>query len=323
MDIARVRTFRVVAEMLSFRKAALELHLTQPAVTAQIQLLEQSLGIALFSRVGRSISLTRAGETLLLYARRLEALSNQAAAALSVFGSQEEIEIGVGASYTLAVYLLPKLLPMLLESWPKLRIHIHAGSTSEVLHAITTYRVSLGIIEAPAFRPDLKIEMFGQDELSLIAPANHRWAGRQMISPSELVEERILLREPGAGMRRYVEEFLHRSGVRPRLRASVDMNSTEGILAAVEAGVGVGFVSYLALEKALMAGSVRIISVENGPILRPLSIVLREGPEPQGPVQQLVQLLRCYLIPQPYDIASFWTDGMRRAVISAAPAFAD
>lgn len=320
MDIARVRTFRVVAELLSFRKAAQELHLTQPAVTAQIQALEQSLGIALFSRVGRNISLTRAGETLLRYARRIEVISNQAAAALSVFGAQEEIEIGVGASYTLAVYLLPKLLPSLLNAWPKLRVHIHAGSSSEVLQAITTYRISLGIIEAPAFRPDLKIEMFGQDELSLIVSANHRWAGRRMISAAELVEERILLRESGAGMRRYIEEFLDGNGVRLRLRTSVDMNSTEGILAAVEAGVGVGFVSYLALEKALMTGSIRIVSVENGPILRPLSIVLREGPEPKGPVQHLTELLRGYLIPQPYDIASFAPDGAMKGMLPAAAA---
>jgi DNA-binding transcriptional LysR family regulator len=304
MEFTRVRTFRIVAEMQSFRKAAVELHLTQPAVTAQIKALEDSLGIALFSRVGRSVSLTGAGETLLTYARKLEALSSQAVAALTVFGAQQEIEIGVGASYTLAVYLLPKLLSILLRSWPKLRLHIHAGSTSEVLQSITAHRISLGMIEAPAFRPDLKIELFGQDELSLIVPARHPWAERQTISPVELVKEPILLREPGSGMRRFVEAFLEKNGVRSRLRTSVDMNSTEGIIAAVEAGVGVGFVSYLALEKALMVGSVKIIPVENGPILRPLSLVLQEGPEPQGPVQQLVHLLREYLIPRPCDIVS-------------------
>jgi DNA-binding transcriptional LysR family regulator len=316
MDIARIRTFRMVAEMLNFRKAAQELHLTQPAVTAQIQSLEQSLGIALFSRVGRSISLTRAGETLLLYARRIEALSNQAAAALAVFGSQEEIEISIGASHTLAVYLLPKILPVLLESWPRLQIHILAGSTSEILQAIASHRVSLGIIDAPAFRPDLKIELFGQDELSLIVPVKHHWAGRQMISAAELVEERIILREPGAGMRRYVEEFLDKNGVRARLRSSVDMNSTEGIVAAVEAGVGVGFVSYLALEKTLAVGSVRVVSIENGPLLRTLSIVLREGPEPQGPVQHLAQSLRRYLIPRPHDIAAYLVNGSGKVLVS-------
>jgi DNA-binding transcriptional LysR family regulator len=278
------------------------LHLTQPAVTAQIKALEESLGVALFSRVRRNVALTRAGETLLVYARRIEALSNQAVAALRPFGAEEEIEIGVGASYTLAVYLLPKLLPPLLKSWPNLRIHVVAGSTSEILQAISARRVSLGMIEAPAFRPDLKIESIGQDELTLIVPANHPWAHRRSIAPAELIEEPILLREPGSGMRRFVEEFLERAGVHSNLRTNVDMNSTEAIVASVEAGVGVGFVSYLALEKALQVRSVKIVPIETGPILRPLSLVLHEGPEPPGPILQLANLLRRGLVPRPYDI---------------------
>jgi DNA-binding transcriptional LysR family regulator len=303
MDHSRLKTFRIVSEMLSFRKAARELHLTQPAITAQIKALEESLGVALFSRVRRSITLTTAGETLLIYARKIEELSNQATAALRSFGAQEEIEIGVGASYTLAVYLLPKLLPTLLKSWPKLRIHIVAGSTSEILQAVTTRRVNLGIIEAPAFRPDLKIELFGHDELTLIVPADHPWTQRQSITPAELIEEPILLREPGSGMRRFVEEFLERNGVHLDFRTAVDMNSTEAIVTAVEAGVGVGFVPYLALKKSLIVKSVKIIAVECGPVLRPLSLVLHEGPEPQGPILQLANLLRHSLILRPCDIA--------------------
>jgi DNA-binding transcriptional LysR family regulator len=77
--------------------------------------------------------------------------------------------------------------------------------------------VSLGLIEAPAFRPDLKIELFGQDELTLIAPATHPWARRQSIMPVELVQEPIILRESGSGMRRFVEEFLDKNDVRSRL----------------------------------------------------------------------------------------------------------
>ncbi|SNT12163.1 DNA-binding transcriptional regulator, LysR family [Granulicella rosea] len=311
MDIARIRTFRVVAELLNYRKAAQQLHLTQPAVTAQIQSLEQGIGIALFNRVGRGVALTKAGEVLLSYARRMEILNNEAAAALSAIGSQEEFEIGLGASHTLAVYLLPRLLPSLLASWPKLRIHIHAGSTSEVLDAISTYRISLGIIEAPGLRPDLKIEPFGQDELSLIVPVQHRWTGRRTISAAELAEENLLLREPGAGMRRYIEDFFDKHGLRRQLRNSVAMNSTEGILAAVEAGAGVGFVSYLALEKALKLNSVRTVPIEGGPILRPLSIVLHEGPEPQGPVQQLIYLLRQYAVSRSQEFVARPTEGRR------------
>ena len=304
MDHSRLKTFRIVSEMLNFRKAALVLDLSQPAVTAQIKALEESLGVALFSRVRQSIALTNAGETLLVYARKIEALSNEAVAALKPFGAQEEIEIGVGASYTLAVYLLPRLLPALLKTWPMLRIHIIAGSSSEVLEAVTTQRVSLGMIEAPAFRPDIKIETFGEDELSLIVPARHPWAERQTITPKELVEEPILLREPGSGMRSFVEEYLEKNGVLSGLRTTVDMNSTEAIVASVEAGVGVGFVSCLALEKSLLVKTVKIVPIKSGPILRTLSLVLQEGPEPQGPILQLAKMLRQNPIPAlDYDLS--------------------
>jgi DNA-binding transcriptional LysR family regulator len=289
----KLKVFRVVADSLNFRRAADELHLTQPAVTAQIKSLEESLGIALFDRIGRDIKLTPAGETLQQYVRQIEAITNEAVAALSSFGGQEDAELCIGASHTIAVYLLPRLLPQLLSDWPKLRIHVTGGSTNEVLHALMMHQVSVGFIEAPAYRPDLKIEEFGQDELALIVRPDHRWTKKPRIKAAELIQEPLLLREAGSGMRHFVEEYLERNGVlRQQLRTAIDMNSTEGIIAAVEAGLGVGFVPYLALGNALQLCSVKIVPLENGPIRRQLSIALLNGPEPRGPAGQLVQIFR-------------------------------
>jgi DNA-binding transcriptional LysR family regulator len=289
----RLKVFRVVADSLNFRRAAEELHLTQPAITSQIKTLEESLGIALFDRLGRDISLTPAGTTLLGYVRQIEEISNQAVAALAPFGGQEGVELSIGASHTIAVYLLPKLLSGLLREWPKLRIHVMGGSTNEVLQALIGHKIGAGLIEAPAFRPDMKIEVFDEDELTLIVPPDHRWARKPVLKAAELVQEPILLREVGSGMRRFVEEYLERNGVlRQQLRTIVDMNSTEAIISAVEAGLGVGFVPCLALEKALKIGSVKAIPLENGPIRRELSIVLLNGPEPKGPLRQLLARLR-------------------------------
>ena len=289
----KLKVFRVVADSLNFRRAAEELHLTQPAITSQIKTLEESLGIALFDRLGRDISLTPAGATLLEYVRQIEAISNEAVAALAPFGGQEGVELSIGASHTIAVYLLPKVLSELLREWPKLRIHVMGGSTNEVLQALAAHKIGAGLIEAPAFRPDLKIEVFDEDELTLIVRPDHRWARKPVLKAAELVQEPILLREVGSGMRRFVEEYLERNGVlRQQLRTTVDMNSTEGIIAAVEAGLGVGFVPCLALEKALKIGSVKGVPLDNGPIRRELSIVLLNGPEPKGPLRQLLDRLR-------------------------------
>ncbi len=289
----KLKVFRVVADMLNYRRAADELHLTQPAVTAQIRSLEESLGITLFDRIGRDTSLTPAGVTLLEYVRKIEAITNDAIAALAPFGGQEGAELSIGASHTVAVYLLPKLLPMLLREWPRLRIHIVGGSTTEILQALTSHQIGVALIEAPAHRPDLKIEAFGEDELALIVRPDHRWTKKPMVRAAELVQEPILLREVGSGMRQFVEEYLERNGVlRQQLRTCIDMNSTEGIISAVEAGLGIGFAPCLAIEKAVKLGSVKAIHLENGPIRRQLSIALLNGPDPRGPIGQLLELLR-------------------------------
>lgn len=289
----KLKVFRVVADMLNYRRAADELHLTQPAVTAQIRSLEDSLGIALFDRIGRETSLTPAGVTLLEYVRKIEATTNEAIAALAPFGGQEGVELSIGASHTVAVYLLPKLLPILLREWPKLRIHIVGGSTNEILQALTSHQIGVALIEAPAHRPDLKIEAFGEDELALIVRPDHRWTKKPMVRAAELVQEPIMLREVGSGMRQFVEEYLERNGVlRQQLRTCIDINSTEGIISAVEAGLGIAFAPCLAIEKALKLGSVKAIQLDNGPIRRQLSIALLNGPDPRGPVGQLLELLR-------------------------------
>jgi DNA-binding transcriptional LysR family regulator len=289
----KLHVFRMVADTLSFSKAAEELHLSQPAVTSQIRTLEEGLGIALFDRIGRNAKLTPAGTTLLKYVRQIETLTNEAIAALAPFGVQEGAELNIGASHTIAVYFLPKLLPQILREWPKLRIHIFSGSTIEVLNTLANHQVSIGLIEAPAHRPDFKIEHFLEDELCLILPPQHRWAKKTMLRAAEIVQEPILLRESGSGMRRFVEEYLERNGVlSQQLRTTVDMNSTEAILSAVEAGLGIGFVPAMALEKAIQAKSIVVVPLENGPIKRQFSIAMLGGPITAEPIRDLLMLLR-------------------------------
>ena len=148
----KLHVFRLVADTLSFSKAAEKLHLSQPAVTSQVRTLEEGLGIALFDRIGRNAKLTPAGTTLLRYVRQIETLTNEAVAALAPYGVQEGAELNIGAAHTIAVYILPKLLPQILRDWPKLRVHVLSGSSIEVLHALANHQVSLGLIEAPAHR---------------------------------------------------------------------------------------------------------------------------------------------------------------------------
>ncbi len=312
----KLKVFRVVADTRNYRRAADELHLSQPAVTAQIKSLEANLGIALLDRIGRDISLTPAGNTLLQYVRHIEAISNEAVAALAAYGGQEGMDLNIGASHTLAVHFLPRFLPSLQSEWPKLRLHITAGSTNEILQALSLRQIHLGLIESPAFRPDMKIEAFGEDELALIVRSDHRWAKRSVVKAADLVQESILLREVGSGMRRFVEEYLEGNGIlRSQLRTSIDISSNEGIIAAVEAGLGVGFVPSMALVKILKMSCIRTVPLDNGPIKRELSIALLHGPEPRGPAAQLLELIRASrLAPRLRSIRSPSQDSLSRVI---------
>jgi DNA-binding transcriptional LysR family regulator len=168
-----------------------------------------------------------------------------------------------------------------------------SGTTHQVLQNLIAHKISVALIEAPAYRPDLKIEDFGEDELTLIVKSDHRWARKGPIRAAELVHEPILLREVGSGMRHFVEDYLERNGVlRQQLKTSLDFDSTEAIISAVQAGLGVGFVPGMAIEDELKVGSIKAIQLENGPIRRRLSFALLNGPEPKGPVSQLLELLR-------------------------------
>ena len=290
----KLKVFRVVADTRNYRRAADELHLTQPAVTAQIKSLEENLGIALLDRIGRDISLDPCWSHA----------SAVCPTKLSPFPTKPwpHWHRLVGRREWICISALPRQSPCISfpsslsrsqSGWPKLRLHITAGSTNEILHALSLHQIQLGLIESPAFRPDMKIEAFGEDELALIVPSDHRWARKSVLKAAELVQEPILLREVGSGMRRFVEEYLEGNGVlRSQLRTSIDINSNEGIIAAVEAGLGVGFVPWMALTKTLELGAIRTVPLDNGPIRRELSIALLHGPEPKGPAAQLLELVR-------------------------------
>jgi DNA-binding transcriptional LysR family regulator len=292
MDHTRLKTFQVVSDLLSFRKASQELHLTQPAVTAQIKALEESLGVLLFLRTKRSVVLTRAGETLLGYARKIEDLRNQALIALSGYGSLEQSEISIGASHTASVSVLPRLLPRVLKNWPRVHLRVITGSSREVVHALTEGRISLAVIEGDAVYPGLRAEAFGRDELVMIVAANHAWAHKQKISDLELIGQPIILSESGSSVRSAVEDYLETAQILSKIRCVASIDSAEATIAAVEAGTGVGFVPRQALERITSAHSVKAIALENGPIFQSLNFVLPEGPDPQGPVWQITGLLR-------------------------------
>jgi DNA-binding transcriptional LysR family regulator len=285
----RLKVFRTVAEVMSFRKAAEVLHLSQPAVSQQIRALEEEARVRLFDRAGgdghgSQISLTEAGRVLLVYANRAAATMAEAERALAALNHEVTGELRLGASTTVAQYLLPRILGAFLKQYPHVRMSVVSGNTEEIAEAVAEERVALGIIEGPAMRRDVKTEPMAPDELVLIVSPVHAWAQRKGgISAAELGTVPLLLRERGSGSRRVVERALKQAGLPLKsLKVAMELDSTEAIISGVEAELGVGFVSRWAVGKVLRLGSVKVVKVVGLRMVREFSFVHVAGAEASG-----------------------------------------
>jgi len=280
----RLVVFRAVAEQLSFRKAAEELYLTQPAVSLQIKALEEDLGVQLFDRSGAHITITPAGLVLLDYATQANTLFVQAEREIAALGGELVGQLALGASTTIAQYVLPRLLGDFCREYPRVHPTLVSGNTEQIVEALEKHTISLGFIEGPARSREVKTKPFLEDELVLIAPAGHEWTERTSVCSSEIASIPLLMRERGSGTRHVTELALERQRVqRNSLHIVMELDSTEAIKSAVEAGLGVGFVSRWAIAKDLRLGNnFKIVEVEGLKIKRQFLIAHSSSPEPQG-----------------------------------------
>ncbi len=282
MENFRLRIFRIVAQHLNFSRAAEELSLSQPAVTQQIKTLENEYGIPLFDRSGGRIALTPAGKALLPYANRLKAISDEAYEIVTSTGGDHAGKLALGASQTIGQYLLPQLVAAFLRENPRIAITAMGGNTDEMLAALTTGRIQVAMIEGPGLRKDVHLEPFMEDQMVLVVSASHEWADQE-VDVDALKQEHLLMREFGSGSRRVVERALAKAGLKKKdLMTTMELDSTEALLSAVEAGLGVTFVSRWAVRNQLTLGTLRLARVKQLRLARMFSLAYPVGPEPGG-----------------------------------------
>jgi DNA-binding transcriptional LysR family regulator len=280
----RIRVFRAVAHHLNFSRAAEELLLTQPAVTQQVKALEDELGVPLFDRSGGRITLTAGGKVFLPLADQMKEISDQAFAAVAETSGEQAGELAVGASQTIAQYLLPNFIAGFIKAHPRIRVVARSGNTEAMLDALVAHQIHLALIEGPDRRKDLNIEPFFQDHMMLVVPTNHEWADQE-VDIEALKQQPLLMREFGSGSRRVVEKALVAAGLQKKdLRIQMELDSTEGLLSAVEAGLGVTFVSRWAVRNQLSLGTLKIARVRGLKLSRQFSIAYPAGPAPTGNV---------------------------------------
>lgn len=219
-------------------------------------------------------------------------LADEAEGQLAALKGETAGELILGASTTIAQYVLPALLADFSRTYPAIRLQVFSQNTEHVAEGVATGRFGLGLIEGPPKRRDLKVQPWFDDELLLVVPAGHEWAGLGMIEPEALAEAPLVMRELGSGSRHVVENGLQKAGLRlGTLRIVMELDSTEAILSCIEAGLGVGFVSEWALVRRTETHRIASLRLSGGKISRTFALVSAQGPELQAAAATLQNFL--------------------------------
>ncbi len=298
MEDHKLKVFCTVAETRSFSKASEIIHLTQPAVSLQIQALEELYETKLFDRSSSTVSLTPAGEILYRYAKEILALYAAAEKNIGELTGLVKGSISVGASTTIGNYLLPNVLADFRRTHPKIKVHLFVGNTKRIVEYLNSGNIDFGIVEGDIARQKLIVEKLIVDELVVIVPPLHPWAKKKEVSIYEVIKEPFILREEGSGTRQIIEKYLNKHGISTHeMKASMMLGSTVAIKGAVESGVGVSIVSRWAARKESKYGTIKMLSIKEEKLLREFALIYQKNSIASHAVDEFLSYVKNY----PYE----------------------
>jgi len=292
MDTRQLAAFCEVVERRSFSEAAAKLGVTQPAVSQQVRALEQRLGAQLLDRSGRRVEPTEAGLRLYRGAQRLLSMEEQLLEELGEPEGPLHGALQIGASTGPAAIVLPLLLCEFQRKNPELHVELSVSDTQSVVELVADRRLELGIVGAARRHRSVAFEPFFLDEVILVTPPAHPFAGKT-VDLDELAKGPLILMQQGAGVRQMVEDELRKSGRKLRdLDAPLELGLQESVRSAVQAGYGVSFISRRAVESDLASGTLAEARVRGLDLARQISIARAAGRAGSSAAQAFVAFAR-------------------------------
>jgi DNA-binding transcriptional LysR family regulator len=277
LTLVQLRTFQRVAQLKGFTRAAKELQLTQPAVSAQIDALEREFGVRLFDRIGRGATLTAAGEIVLEAATGILRHLDEMQQALDDLAGLARGTLRLGASLVIGVYLLPAILGRFQREHPKIRVALRIEYAQRIVEEVLAGALDLGIIGEgiPIADERLVVEPFLKDELVVVVPPGHAWSGRRQVRPAELSNEPFVLPGKDLATAEFILREVEAAGI--ALNVALEFGNMEAAKKAVEAGLGISIISRCAILEELKAGRLMALRVTGMPLKRNLSFIWRRG----------------------------------------------
>lgn len=270
LTLRQIRIFSSAARHSSFARAAEELHLTAPAVSMQIKELEDEVGSPLFSRVGRRVELTSAGEYFWMFARRVQATLAEAEAVMQRLKGAETGTLRIGIVST-AKYSVPKMLGLFRQDHPGIQIKIDVCNRDRLLELLRDGEIDLAVMGRPPKHLDTRAEVFAHHPHAFVAWPKHPLANHSAISANALNSEEIISRENGSGTRAIMQAYIESHKLHPHI--TMEMSSNETIKQAVIAGLGVSFVSLHTVGLEIEHGQLVVLDIEDTPVLRAWHVV--------------------------------------------------
>jgi len=271
MTIRQLEVFLAIAHAQSFSRAAERIHLSQPTLSEHMKELEDELGVPLFIRHSRSVSLTEPGRVFEDYATRVVATLAAGRQAIAELDGLKRGSLVVGASTTPGTYVLPARIAQFREHYPGIAVALRIGNSRAVEERVRDGEVDLAVIGGHVLGPSERCVAAGiVDELQLIVPPDYPVKGRSL-PPGRLARERLLIREEGSATRQATERALRQAGV--TLRPAMELDHTETVKRAVMAGLGIAFVSRYAVEDEVRSGRLRVLAVQRMNVRRHFHVI--------------------------------------------------
>ncbi len=290
----RLQVFHTVARLLSFTKAAESLHMTQPAVTFQVRQLEEYFNTRLFDRTHNRISLTDAGKRVYDFAEKIFQLYGEMDNAVRELTGEISGILIIGASTTIAEYMLPALLGDFRQKYPDVGVRLKVSNTEGIVSMVENNVIDLGVVEAPVSNKNLAVENCRMDQLVVILPKNHELENEKSIPLAKILEYPYICREEGSGTREVIVEHLTENGLNPNeLNITMELGSPEAIKGAVEASMGISVVSKATIAKEMKLGT--LVEKElDPPLERPFSFVHQKQKFRMRAMDELLEFARNY-----------------------------
>lgn len=295
MSDRRLKVFHAVAKLLSFTKAAEALHMTQPAVTFQVRQLEEYFNTRLFDRTHNKVNLTPAGNKVYEFADRIFDLYDEMENSVRELTGEISGALTIGASTTIAEYMLPTLLGQFKANYPDINIRLKVSNTEGIVSMVEHNVIDLGVVEASVSNKNLIVEVCHDDQLVVVAPPNHELAQQKgPIKPDVLKSLPFICREEGSGTREVIMEYLQDNAINQgEMNFCLELGSPEALKGAVEAGMGISILSRSTIAKELKLGTLTEIQLDP-PLSRPFSFVRQRQKFRVRVMEELLEFAKNY-----------------------------